>query len=167
MEKFKHRPYYARMEFSTVQSEVEAMRQRGYSLKIVYEILSKDGRLTMAYATFCDYVRGGGVRLHRKKNEARKPDASEMLSEILEAIETRNDFGCNLKLVYQKLVERGLIGFGYADFCDYFRQAGAYLGRDIPDDFVFFEDDGLITFYYRLESLLKTELDKAALQNIQ
>ena len=99
------------------------------------------------------------------KNEPPKFDTSEMLSEILDAIETRNDFGCNLKLVYQKLVERGLIGFGYADFRAYFRRTGAYLGRDIPDDFVFFEDDGLITFYCRLESLLAAEANKAAPRN--
>jgi len=166
MEEFKNRPYYARMEYSTVQSEVEAMREHGYSVKTMYEILSKEGRLTMAYTTFCDYVRGGGTRRHGKK-EAPKPDASELLSEILDAIETRNDFGCNLRLVYQTLVERGLTGFSYSDFCDHFRTAGAYFGNDIPDDFVFFEDDGLITFYYQLESLLDAESDKAAPHKFQ
>jgi len=99
------------------------------------------------------------------KNEPPKFDTSEMLSEILDAIEIRNDFGCNLRLVYQKLVECGLIGFSYSDFCDHFRAAGAYFGNDIPDDFVFFEDDGLITFYYQLESLLDAESDKAAPRN--
>ena len=72
MEEFKNRPYYARMEFTTVQSDVEAMRKRGYSVKIMHEVLTGEGRLTMAYKTFCDYVRGDGQRLHGRKKDALK-----------------------------------------------------------------------------------------------
>ena len=82
MEEFRNRPYYARMEFSTVQSDVEAMRQRGYSVKIMHEVLTREGRLTMAYKTFCDYVRGGGQRLHGRKKDAQKqaPSANKASS---------------------------------------------------------------------------------------
>ena len=146
---------------------MEQKRAEGYSNKIIYEELFEAGCLTMSYTAFCDYVRGGGTRLHARKIEAPKRDASELLSEILDSVETRNYFGCNLKLVYQKLVECGLTGFSYSDFCDYFREVGAYYGRDIPDDFVFFGDDGLITLYYRLESLLHAESDEAAPRNPQ
>ena len=167
MEVFKKSPGFAKVQYRAVQALVEEKRAEGYSLMLIYEALSKDGQLTMSYSTFCDYVRGGGIRLHRNPTEPPQPNTSELLSEILDSIEIRNDNGCNLKLVYQKLVECGLIGFSYSDFCDYFREAGAYQGSDIPDDFVFFEDDGLITFYYRLESLLAAESDKAAPQNLQ
>ena len=79
MENFKNRPYYARMEFATVKSDVEAMRQRGYSVKIMHEVLTGEGRLTMAYKTFCDYVRGGGQRLHGRKQDTRNqpPNANK------------------------------------------------------------------------------------------
>jgi len=79
MEEFKNRPYYARMEFATVKSDVESMRQRGYSVKIMHEVLTKDGRLTMAYQTFCDYVRGDGQRLHGRKKDSLKqaPNANK------------------------------------------------------------------------------------------
>jgi len=163
----RKRPCYARIEYRSVQDQVEQKLAEGHNLKMIYDALSKDGRLTMAYATFCDYVRGGGTRLHGRKNEAPKRDASELLSDILESVESRNEVGVNLKLVYQKLVECGLTGFSYSDFYDYFREAGAYPGSDIPDDFVFFEEDGLITIYYRLESLLKAESDKAAPPDLQ
>jgi len=165
MEKTKKSP--ARIQYRAVQALVEQKRAEGYSLILIYEVLLENGYLTMSYSSFCDYVRGGGARLHKKPDETPKEDASELLSEILDAIEMRTDSGCNLKLVYQKLVECGLIGFSYSDFCDQFREAGAYLGRDIPEDYIYFEDGGLITFYYRLESLLNAESDKAAPQNLQ
>ncbi|MDR1044210.1 MAG: TraK family protein [Candidatus Adiutrix sp.] len=165
---YKKRPYCARTEYRAAQSDIEARLERGYSLKLVYEDLLKAGRLTMAYPTFCDYVRGGGTRLHRRKNETTTaPDPAELLSEIMDSIKPRIDSGLNLKSVYQKMAEHGIIGFSYSDFCDYFRGAGGYLGRDIPDDFVFFEDDGLITFYYRLASLFDSESDSAGPEFLQ
>ena len=158
---------FARNQYRAVQALVEQKRAEGYSLILIYETLSENGHLTMSYSSFCDYARGGGTRLHKKPDEIAKVNASELLSEIFDAIETRNDVGCNLKLVYQKLVECGLIGFSYSDFCDCFRDAGAYQGKDISDDYVFFGEDGLIAFYYRLESLLTDESDRAAPQNLQ
>lgn len=164
----KKRPDYARTEYRAAQSDIEARLEQGYSVKIIYEELSKAGRLTMAYPTFCDYVRGGGARLHRRRNKTvTAPDPSELLSEVMASIKPRIDSGLNLKSVYRTLAEYGIIGFSYSDFCDYFRGAGGYLGRDIPDDFVFFEDDGLITFYYRLASLFEGVLDKAGPDYLQ
>lgn len=162
MRRYEKRPCYARVEYRAAQADIESGLEQGYSIKVIYEELLKAGRLTMAYKTFCDYVRGGGNRVHGKKKEPPKRDATEMLSEIMESIERRTDSGIDLKSVYQKLTEWGIIGFSYSDFCDYFRAAGAYFGKDISDNFVFFEDDGLITFYYRLASLFEAEADSAA-----
>ena len=167
MEDSKKSPCFARIQYRAVQALVEEKWAEGYSLMLIYEALSNDGQLTMSYSTFCDYVRGGGIRLQKKPSEPPQHNASELLSEILDSIEIRNDYGCNLKLVYQKLLECGLTGYSYSDFCDHFREGGGYLGSDIPDDFIFFEDDGLITFYYRLETLLKSESDKAPPQYLQ
>lgn len=158
---------YARGEYRSVQALVENKLANGHSIRMIYDVLRKDGCLTMAYATFCDYVRGGGVRAHGKKTEAPILDASDLIHEILESIELRTEYGFNLKSVYQKLTEFGIIGFSYSDFCDYLREAGAYQGRDIPDDFVFFKEDGLIALYYRLESLFPGESDKAEPENFQ
>lgn len=73
-EKSPKRLYYARVEYRKVQSEVEALHEEGHSLKVIYEQLSEAERLTMAYKTFCDYVRGGGKRYHpKKKTPAKKP----------------------------------------------------------------------------------------------
>ena len=162
------RPVYARIEYRSVQAEVEKMLAEGHSVKMIYDFLVKEGSLTMAYATFCDYVRGGGTRLHgTKKNEARKRDGGELLSEILESIEVRTENGCNLKLVYQKLVGCGLVSISFSDFFDFFSKAGGYQGSEIPDAYVFFSEDGLIPFYYGLESFLKKESDKTASQILQ
>lgn len=68
----KRRPYYARMEYRAVQPEVEAMRERGCSVKMIYEELTKSGRLTISYKSFCDYVCGGGQRVYGKKKTAPK-----------------------------------------------------------------------------------------------
>lgn len=152
---------FARIEYRAVQQEIEARLEQGYSLSIIYDELCKAGRLTMAYTTFCDYVRGGGVRVHGKKKEAPRPDASELLSEIMESIERRTDSGIDLKSIYHKLTEWRIIELSYSGFCNYFRKAGAYLGKEISDNFVFFEDYGLITFYYRLASLFEAESDSA------
>lgn len=161
------RPFYARSEYRSVQALVENQLANGHSVKMIYDVLLKDGDLTMAYATFCGYVRGGGVRAHGKKNEAPKRDVSALIHEVLETIEPRTECGFNLKSVYQKLAELGITGFSYSDFCEYLREAGAYQGRDIPDDFVFFKEDGLIALYYRLESLFADESDKAEPRNFQ
>lgn len=161
------RPFFARVEFRSVQALVEQKLDEGYSVKSIYEDLVKDGRLTMAYGSFRDYVRGGGRRTKKIPKEALKRDRSEILHEIMESVEQRTEFGFNLKSVYQKLAVLGITRLSYSDFCDYFRDAGAYMGGDIPEDFVFFEEDGLITLYYRLESLFESESDKTASGNLQ
>ncbi len=154
---------YPRQEFQTVQSDVETRLEQGYSRTLIYEELLQDGRITMTYPSFCEYVRGG-----RKKNGTpAKRDASELLSEIMDSIEPRTETGLNLKAVHRKLEESGITGLSYADFCDYFRAAGGYTWREIPDNFVFFDEDGLITFYYRMASFLEAEADTAAPQKLQ
>lgn len=69
----RRRPYSGRMEYRAVQSDVEAMRERGCSVKMIYEELVESGRLTIAYTTFCSYVCGGGELVHGKKKAAPKP----------------------------------------------------------------------------------------------
>ena len=59
---------YAKIEFIAVQDLVEQKRAEGYSIKLIYEALSKAGYISMGYTTFCDYLRGKGERLHGKKN---------------------------------------------------------------------------------------------------
>ena len=66
------RPGSARVEYFACREDVEAMLARGYSAQMVYEHLKEQGRVTCSYSAFCDYVRGGGKRLHsRKKGKPR------------------------------------------------------------------------------------------------
>jgi hypothetical protein len=85
----------------------------------------------------------------------------------MNSIEPRTETGLNLKAVHRQLEECGITGFSYADFCDYFREAGGYMGREIPDTYIFFAEDGLINFYYRMASFLEAEADKAAPRKLQ
>lgn len=68
----KVRPYSGRMEYHAAQSDIEAMRERGCSVKMIYEELTKAGRLTIAYSIFCSYVCGAGKLVHGKKNDIPK-----------------------------------------------------------------------------------------------
>lgn len=166
---YRNKHNIGRVEYRAVQAQVEEQLTDGYSIKFVYRSLSNAGRLSMSYASFCDYVRGGGKRTQRKKNEPIEQElgASILLSDIMESISVRADFGCNLKLIYQKLVERGMNSYSYSEFCQYFRAAGAYSGKDIPDDFIFFDKDNRVVFYYRLESFLNEELDRNTRDQLQ
>jgi hypothetical protein len=71
------RPSFARIEFRAVQALVEQRLAEGYSIKLIFEELAEAGRLTMGYTSFCDYIRGGGVRRHGPdKNAQKKPPTS-------------------------------------------------------------------------------------------
>ena len=61
------RPYSARVEYLACREDMEdmeAMLAKGYSTMLVYEAMKEHGRVTCSYSAFCDYVRGGGKRLH-------------------------------------------------------------------------------------------------------
>jgi len=61
----QRKTYDARVEFLAVQADVAKMMAEGHRIKAVFERLTMDGRITVSYTTFCDYVRGGGNRLRR------------------------------------------------------------------------------------------------------
>ena len=66
------RPGSARMEYYACREDVEAMLAKGYSVRLAYEAMQEQGRVTCRYSAFCDYVRGGGKRLHSSgKKKAR------------------------------------------------------------------------------------------------
>ncbi|MDL2313668.1 TraK family protein [Desulfovibrio sp. OttesenSCG-928-C14] len=58
------RPGSARMEYFACREDVEALLAKGYSARLAYEDMQGQGRVTCSYSAFCDYVRGGGKRLH-------------------------------------------------------------------------------------------------------
>ena len=69
----QRKTYDARVEFLAVQMDVAKMMIEGHRIKAIFERMSKDGRITVSYTTFCDYVRGGGNRLRRadqRRNQA-------------------------------------------------------------------------------------------------
>ncbi|UQZ88886.1 hypothetical protein C4J81_06620 [Deltaproteobacteria bacterium Smac51] len=63
--------YMARVEYRSLQPEIEKRLAEGYCMRFVFDEMTRDGRLTMGYTTFCDYVRGGGHRLHSRKKPGR------------------------------------------------------------------------------------------------
>lgn len=72
----QRKTYDARVEFLAVQEDVAKLLAEGHRIKAVFERLSQDGRLTVCYTTFCDYIRGGGRRLRRKDQKRSQPDFS-------------------------------------------------------------------------------------------
>lgn len=63
------RPGAARVEYLACREDVEALFAQGYSVRLAYEQMQEQGRVTCSYSAFCDYVRGKGTRLHAKKKQ--------------------------------------------------------------------------------------------------
>jgi len=125
-DKSKKRQGFARQEYQSVQPEIEALLERGGCVRSAYKKLFKAGLLTMAYATFCEYVRGDAALAdYRKKKKLSRPNPPDLPDELLDFDEldfdvSGTDFRYDLKSVHQDLTELGVVGFGYSDFRDYF-----------------------------------------------
>lgn len=63
--------YMARVEYRQHQERIEKRLAEGYSQRLVYDELTREGLLSMSYSAFCDYVRGGGQRLHGRPKKGR------------------------------------------------------------------------------------------------
>jgi hypothetical protein len=51
------RRHLARVEFLTCKETVDSMLAQAFSKKLIHERLTKEGRISMAYMTFCEIVR--------------------------------------------------------------------------------------------------------------
>lgn len=72
-DKISKRRCFARMQFRAIKTLVEQKIEQGYSIKLLFEELTEAGNISMAYTTFCDYIRGKGDRQHGKKKAGSKP----------------------------------------------------------------------------------------------
>lgn len=54
--------YTARVEYLAIKSTVDQMLERGHRVKSIFEEMTRAGRITISYTSFCEYVRGGGQR---------------------------------------------------------------------------------------------------------
>ncbi len=63
----------SRVEYRTVQKEVEDKIAAGFRIIEIHEELTQTGKITMCYASFCEYVRGKGNRLHSRKKSTPPP----------------------------------------------------------------------------------------------
>lgn len=79
------RPFYARIEYRTVKSLVEQKLAEGYSKQLIYEELKGDGRVTMSYTSFCDYIRGNGDLQHGKKSTPSNQKMNQASSKTVSA----------------------------------------------------------------------------------
>lgn len=81
------RPGVARMEYLACREDVEALLAKGYSVRLAYEAMQEQGRVTCGYSAFCDYVRGDGKRLHSSgKRKPRKRPFSGREARSLSAV---------------------------------------------------------------------------------
>jgi len=118
-------PGFAKLEYQALRPEIEdLLEQCDGCVMHAYKELLKAGRLTMSYGTFRDYVRGDGFSVSRRKTPP-KPEPLKPLDDVseLDLDGPGTDFGYDLKSVHQTLVEIGVVGFGYSDFCDYFSES--------------------------------------------
>jgi len=124
-DKSKKSQGFARREYQSVQPEIMPLLEKG-GLRFAYKKLLTAGRLSMAYATFCEYVRGdAALAAYRKKKQLSRPNPPDLPDEFLDFDELafddlEPDFRYDLKSVHQDLTELGVVGFGYSDFRDYF-----------------------------------------------
>ena len=51
------RRYMARVEFLACKETIDSMLAQGFSKKLVHERLISDGRCSMTYITFCEFIR--------------------------------------------------------------------------------------------------------------
>ena len=63
------RPGSARVEYRACKDDVEAMLAKGYSYRMAWEEMQKQGRVRCSYSAFCDYVRGQGKRQHGRRKK--------------------------------------------------------------------------------------------------
>ena len=119
---------FARLEYKGVQPEIAALlEQGGGSAKYAYAKLLEEGRLTMTYHTFRQYVRDDGHRTSRMKKAA-APEPLDPPGVILDLTELDPDgpgacFGYDLNAVYQDLAGLGVVSSGYSDFSDHFQES--------------------------------------------
>lgn len=83
----------ARVEYRACQQDVEAMLTRGYSIRMVYEHLKKEGRVSYSYSVFCDYMRGNGIRKHSRRKKPPPQVNSRPLTERSGMVTAQANFG--------------------------------------------------------------------------
>lgn len=160
MEKNSKRRCYARIEYRAAQQEIEARLEQGYSLSIVYDELCKAGCLTMAYTTFCDYVRGGGRRVHGKPKGGPKPPPLELALNIMAPVEARVDCGYNLRQIYQGLVNSGVEVIDYPAFYDFVHNGEKLrVNQVMGEDYLFVDKGSLLQLLEKLASFFEAESD--------
>ena len=131
MDKSKKRSGFAGREYRAAELEIEALLKRNNSVMYAYRQLLKAGRLTMAYQTFCQYVRSNGFPTRRKKKKASEPELSDPTRALMDLKELDPDgpgdhFGYDPQAVYQNLAGLGIVDSGYSDFSDYFQDSEIY-----------------------------------------
>ena len=54
------RRYMARVEFVACKETIDSMLAQGFSKKLIHERLISEGRCSMHYITFCEFIRNAG-----------------------------------------------------------------------------------------------------------
>ena len=54
--------YMARVEFLACKEVIDSMLAQGFSKKLIHERMVSDGRCSMSYITFCEFIRNAGEK---------------------------------------------------------------------------------------------------------
>jgi hypothetical protein len=54
------RRYMGRVEFVACKETIDSMLAQGFSKKLIHERLTSEGRCSMHYITFCEFIRNAG-----------------------------------------------------------------------------------------------------------
>ena len=73
--------YTARAEYFACREDVETMLRQGYSIRLIYERMEEEQRITCSYSAFCDYVRGNGTRKHSRRKKPLPQGRNRTLTE--------------------------------------------------------------------------------------
>jgi hypothetical protein len=71
------RRYMARVEFLACKETIDSMLAQGFSKKLIHERLTSDGRCSMHYITFCEFIRNAERNIPPVKPVKATPSPTE------------------------------------------------------------------------------------------
>ena len=70
------RRYMARVEFLACKDAIDSMLAQGFSKKLIHERMISDGRCSMSYITFCEFIRNAGKKAPCPQQTETRPPGS-------------------------------------------------------------------------------------------
>ncbi len=100
-----------RVQFLALKDEIFKMRQNGLDVLTTYDLLVKQGKISMSYSSFNNYI---NKHIILQQRDPLKP----LLEEIIEMLKQ----GCFVKTIYEKFQDEGKISMSYNTFNNYLKR---------------------------------------------